>query len=121
MPSFFFWQVPLFFYFVILTVFCNFFRHFDEFFPSVFLTNTRGFLSLAELLPRFCVVIIKAENAHLSTSFHVIIALVMIIYYLPHFDKENPRKTRDLKVQKRDKNDGVAVARTISAGVVYLS
>ncbi|MBR0510386.1 MAG: hypothetical protein IJJ85_09730, partial [Clostridia bacterium] len=46
----FFWQVPLFFYFVILTVFCNFFRHFDEFFPSVILTNTRGFLSLAELL-----------------------------------------------------------------------
>ena len=48
--------------------------------------------------------IINAENAYISTSFSVIIALVMIIYYLPHFDNENPRKTRDLKVQKRDKN-----------------
>ena len=65
--------------------------------------------------------IIKAENAHLSTSFFVIIALVMIIYYRPHFDNKNPRKTRDLRGQKRDKNEGVAVARTISAGVVYLS
>ena len=28
----------------------------------------------------------------------------MIIYNRPHFDNENPRKTRDLRVQKRDKN-----------------
>ena len=33
--------------------------------------------------------IINAENAYISTSFSVIIALVMIIYYLPHFDNEN--------------------------------
>ena len=48
--------------------------------------------------------IINAENAYISTSFSVIIALVMIIYYLPLFDNENPRKPRDPRVQKRDKN-----------------
>ncbi len=49
--------------------------------------------------------ILKAEKAHLSTSYFVIIALVMIIYYRPHFDNKNPRKTRDFKLQKRDDND----------------
>ena len=73
------------------------------------------------LASRFCVKILKAENAHLSTSFFVITALVMIIYYRPHFDDKNLRKTRDFKSQKRDKNEGVDVSRTISAGVIYLS